>query len=223
MLKINKKVRNYFFELLIIIIGISISFLLNEWRVNYGNRQLEKASLLGLQDNLAEDTTVIIAEMEILESIIESCTKLTEYNIDKWGRDSLNRFIRPTRQYSTIPINDISYRIMEQTGESKHIRNRTLLNDIIRLYDNHYWEIKIYNDIDKKIVLDQYLPYFAKHFDNFDNFNQQHDLSVLHDRQFLNLVRTNRTFKQIQVVLYQRQLERIRKLMARIDRELPQF
>ena len=54
-----KKFRDYIFELLVIFVGISLSFYVDEWREKTENIELLKKNLAGIKLELVEDTVVL--------------------------------------------------------------------------------------------------------------------------------------------------------------------
>lgn len=60
------RITRYTLELFVIIFGISVSFLLNEWRENRQNFKAEGAALHAIYDDLIADSLVISNEAKLL-------------------------------------------------------------------------------------------------------------------------------------------------------------
>ena len=213
--------QSYLYELITIILGISISFLANECRVNYGNTIQEQRILSDIHENLLTDSTLINEEVKALQFVDYVCSRVLRLdNIDALPQDSIDLFFRCTQLYSTLPVNDIAYQAMEQTGEFALISNRTLLKKIIGLYDIHYFNINEYNEVDKNLILDRVIPYYEANFPHGEDFDSEKANAVIQELHFRNLIKNNQHFKRIQIRLYQEQQKLIRELIREIELEL---
>jgi hypothetical protein len=209
--------KNYFFELVTIVVGIMLSFFINEWREDAKNKKKEIIYLDNLRTELLADTTKIREEIEILKLIERGADTLLTMNVAKRIPDSLQTYIKSQGLYSTLPLRRITYEELQQTGESYLIRNRDLLRDIITYYESVVWEIKEYNKIDENHVLNHVIPYYTANIDMDGGPISQQPFK---DKLFRNLLRYNKGFKTIQVGLYKKQLEEIYKLNTAIEAEL---
>lgn len=209
--------KNYFFELVTIVVGIMLSFLINEWRENAKNKDKEISYLDNLRSELLADTSKIRDEIAALALIERGVDTILNMDIEKRVPDSLQIFLRSQALYSSLPQRRITYRELQQTGESYLITNRNLLRDIITYYESVVWEIKEYNKIDENHVLNQLIPYFTAKIDMEGGSLVQQPFKEKH---FRNILRYNKGFKMVQIALYKKQLEEIRKLNAAIEDEI---
>lgn len=207
------------FELIIIILGISISYGLNEWRI-YANDRAEELNILKeLKQNLVDDTTLIRDELNSVENIIKQCRRLTAIKQAPIPDDSLGIYFGAIMSYSTISYNDLVYRLLKETGESKLITNRELLKDIISLYDKHYWLIKENNQIDAKVVLEQMVPFVVESGIDFVSLESVKK-AIAKDTKLNNYINLNASLKGNQQRLYAKQLIRIQELIKKVDAEI---
>jgi len=207
------------FELIIIILGISISYGLNEWRIYTNDRAEELNILKELKQNLADDTTLIRDELNSVSNIIKQCRRLTAIKKAPISDDSLGIYFSAILSYSTISYNDLVYRLLKETGESKLITNRELLKDIISLYDKHYWLIKENNQIDAKVVLEQMVPFVVESGIDFVSVESVKK-AVANDTRLNNYINLNASLKGNQQRLYAKQLIRIQDLIKKVDAEI---
>ena len=215
----NRSWKSYLFEMVTIIMGITIPFLLNEWRIQQSNQKQEVQILTDIHENLVTDSLLLTEEIQVLGTCTRSCDKLlTAQSFAELG-DSAFFFLAFAQMYSTMPFNDIAYKALEQTGESKLISNKKLLADIITNYEKDYFTIKEYNDIDKQLILTRFIPYIEA--------NIEYDPPIVHSgsealkaTHFRNITRNNQLFKKIQINLYQEQLKKLRLLIGQLEEEL---
>ena len=215
----NRSWKSYLFELVTIIMGITIPFLLNEWRIHQSNQKKEHQILMDLHENLVTDSLLLVEEIQAIKLCTRSCDKLIKAKSFEELGDSAFFFLAYSQIYSTTPFNDISYKALEQTGESKMIKNKALLANIISNYEKDYFTIKEYNDIDKQLVLTRLIPYVEANID-YDPPIIKSGSEVLQATHFRNILRNNQLFKKIQVNLYKEQIVKLRKLIHQIDEEL---
>ncbi|MCB0662965.1 MAG: hypothetical protein KDC24_09510 [Saprospiraceae bacterium] len=209
--------KNYFLELITIVVGIMLSFFINEWRENSKNKEKEITYLQNIKEELYADTSLIRDEINILGVISRGADTILNLNFDRPRPDSIELFIKAQTLYSTLPQRRITYHELQQTGESRLIKNRELLRDIINYYESVVWEIKEYNKIDENHVLNHLIPYYSAHFDmEKEKGNRQ----VINDLLFRNLLRFNKGFKEMQINLYKKQLKEIEVLGNEIKNEL---
>lgn len=213
----QKNFKNYLLEMLTIVFSITLSFMLNEWRENAQNEAKQVRYLRHFEENLSEDSLKIYQEINDLKSVARASDSIIEYSIGGREVDSLDFFIQTQPVYSTIPINDLAYKELTQTGESGLIKNRNLLKDLISYYDIHFWEIKEYSAIDRKVVLERLLPFYEENLGGADSIQNR---SIIRSLRFINLIGYNKNFKSRQIALLQKQLERIGILQSQIRQEL---
>lgn len=213
----GKNLRGYFLEMLTIVFSITLSFMLNEWRTNAQNESKQIQYLEQFSENLVGDSIKISQEIRDLARIARAADSLFVALTTGREPDSLEYFLGMQPTYSTIPVNDLAYKELVQTGESGLIKNRHLLKELISYYDIHFWEIKEYSAIDRKVVLDRLLPFFEEKLEGLIPI--QKNKSAL-TGQFINIINYNKNFKIRQKALFEEQLKRISGLRIKIETEL---
>jgi hypothetical protein len=203
--------KHYFLELVTIVIGILLSFFINEWRETQKNKKAELNYISNLREEILSDTSQIHQEIKLLDFIVRGADSILNIQGDL-GQfpDSMQLYFLSQMQYSTLPLRQTTYRELQQTGESKLISNRELLREVIEYYENTVWQIREYNDIDKNMVLNELIPYCSANFDMrgmIKEFSEE-----LLDKQFVNLLSYNKNFKKVQIFLYREQLKKIKEL-----------
>lgn len=217
--------KKYFFELIVIITGITISFTVQNWQEAKANRIAGLQVLERIHDDLKEDTASMRAEIATLKDISRYSEKLLAFSQVDEIADSLNIYLGYQMQYSVFTKTDIGYRAVQQGGASKLISNKMLLDKIIRLYAIRYKEVEEYGDIDKTFMLGQFIPYFNENFPfvanlNFQAFGAEKFSRDLQSDVFKNLLRTNSLLKKQGVIRYEVIIREIAELMAAIEQEM---
>lgn len=217
--------KKYFFELVVIVVGITISFMVQNWQEARKSRHEEVLMLERIHSDLAEDTLAMRAEIKVLEDIVRYGESLLRSTQIEDMADSLNIFLGYQLQYSVFTKTDIGYQSMGQGRSAQLISNRPLLNKIIRLYALRYKELEEYGDVDKTFMLGEFIPYFNLRFPfvpdfDFQAFGAARFNTYLQADAFKNLLRANVLLKRQGVVRYGAAIDVIAGLMADIEQEI---
>lgn len=216
----------YIIELFVIISGITISFMLQNWQEGKKLLKAEQVLLERIYFDLAEDTMALTKEVESIQDILDRGVVLLEFpelkNID---HDSINLGLLSQLQYSYFFKTDIGYQTIKAGNASHIIRNTKLFNQVIRLYAISYRELDEYCTIDKTFVLEELIPYYNHNFpyvENYDfmNIDKRTLLSLMGDDRFKNLVKTNLLFKGIILRIQNRTINDIKQVMESIQKEM---
>ena len=88
--RLKNALKKYVSEILIIFIGISSSFLFDEWRENRKDDETAKKHLTILRANLIQDTFLLTGMIDIGKKLVKSVNKLTYFKLDAEISDSIN-------------------------------------------------------------------------------------------------------------------------------------
>lgn len=158
----NKKTdwKKYLFELIVIITGISISFMVQNWRENQKNLETEQRVLHLILEDLSADSTAITNEIQLLEKTIKGQKRLLTFTDFESIADSVNTFLMMgTLNYSYVKKESIGYQALLQYEVLKNMANQDLARDILHLYSSTYPTLNEWEEIDKTLVMDQQIPY----------------------------------------------------------------
>ena len=126
----SKKFGYFFAELFILILGISVSFILNEWRVNKQERDQEIDLLKSFKENLITDSTTLHYGVRQLDSQVVYAQKEIGFNENTLNNEVITQVLS-LLNYVPFNSNDITYQEMKTLGSSRIIKNDSLLSDII--------------------------------------------------------------------------------------------
>ncbi len=219
----------YIFEILVIIIGVTLSFIVNEWREAERQKKAEIVALEEILRDLRADSLAMNSELKQIMNFDTVFQVLLRPDLDiMQKKDSLEVGLAYFGSYSTFMPKQIGYRQLEQTGQLKIISNKTILNKLIELYTVDYKTIAEYNSIDKKYVLDTYIPLIMQKmsmpasggFVKITRASLRETEKLLKSLAFRNAMIVNRRFKQIIVMYYRVTLVKISKMIKLVEADL---
>ena len=211
-------------ELLVVILGITISFWFQEWRQGQDDRAEEQRLLTNIKlelsidrDNVnkrAQRLTDGIARMQQLTSAPSADHGLSQQAIDLAMDDALG--------YMSFSPATATYTELSQTGASRLIRDKQLVRQIISLYESQYPTAVEWDVINRKFVLDRMFPYLDMHGPAIDATITGAMATGYHaafevlspNTQFRNLLRTGALFKEGQRLTYTRLVKQIDSVLA---------
>jgi hypothetical protein len=161
---LREKIPSYLAEVVIIFVGISMSFLYDEWREKRQNEETATKHMISIRENLVQDTTVLSKYIEFAHEIIR-CTELMAYDSDKLNNlDTFDYCIDMTASYIDFSPNITAFDEMKSNGHTKLI-----VNDSLRKAINKYYTL-IVNNCDewsvvcKNFTLNQVIPEMSNYF-----------------------------------------------------------
>ena len=216
-------------ELLVLVIGFSLSLMIDRWLTDRENRRTERRTLEHIRENLASDTAVIANRSARLRQMIHAYDELLKPGAaDSLPADSIDVFMDLAISYIAFARTDNAYEEMRQTGASAHIRDKPLLNEIINLYNREYFRAQEWDGIDRGFVLDRMVPYLDDNAPYVPTRSKDGVLigtapifrALAPDDRFRNLLRTNRLFKEAHLGVYDLTRAKIDSLLVELDRKL---
>lgn len=221
------KLRYFFAELLILIIGITASFALNEYRLGNQEQRQEDEMLKSFSKNLEVDSLRLSSSIKVLEKQIEFAEKLL---LSEQGvyTDSLVIFALSQLTYAPFDSNDITYQQMRSTGTSHLITNDSLATEIVGLYENGFEIVTLWSEIDGEHVRQNLIPFVEEHFPFEKNLNytiadaatRKAFVKAAQSDQFSHLVQFGESYKVSTKATYEEALEDIRLVLAMINAQL---
>ncbi|MFY0593638.1 hypothetical protein [Roseivirga sp.] len=227
-MKTNKSSRNlrYFFaELLILIIGITVSFALNEYWQGKREEKQEKLLLTSFKDDLIRDSTVLSFGTDLMESQIEAAQKIITINPNDVPLDSLNLYAVTLLSYVPFNPQNITYEEMKSQGNTYIIQNDTLSKEIIGLYESSYANISEWSDIDGDHVKNKLINYTINNFPFAPNLNfttlslakQKAFVKSFNSDEFKHLVQWGLIYKNATKATFDSALVSVRSIIQAID------
>lgn len=224
----NKKLKDvlipYLFEIIVIFIGISISFLFDEWRDNRKDKELERKHLIDLKSNLQQDTFLMSRMIESGKNFVHSSHKLATFKNDKDILDSLDFHIDNATSYLLLKTNKTAYEEIKQTGHTGLITNDSLKKIILQHYTLVIPQGEEWGDIDKNYTMTYIVPEMSNYFpvvmDTTNMVSASQKIKALSIQKLRNLLLNNTIYKQETIKSFMRTKLYSEKLIKRIEKEL---
>lgn len=137
------KIRKYFKDVFIVVFGVSLSFLLNEWRLSVAAHDEEKEILVQVLEDIKADTAKLITNRKELIEITKSSIRLVKMNKDSVYASPMEAYVSGQKVITYIPFESsrVGYFELSAQGKSGKIKDKKLLMRIMELHENGYRRI----------------------------------------------------------------------------------
>jgi len=225
----GKRNLGYFFaELVILILGISASFALNEYRLNRSEVNQERELLQSFHDNLTSDSFLLSNYVQVYERQIEIGNSILDLDANADYTDSTARNVLSLLSYSPFSPSDITYQEMKSLGQSHIVRNDSLLTGLISLYEVNYDVVRVWGEVDGQHIKERLIPYIMENFPYIRGLNfpamsssQKRELMrQVNSDQYRYLIQFGSAYKNSTKTVYEQVLVEVRALIDIINLEL---
>jgi len=203
-------------EFFVIVAGIMVSFLLNDWRQERQDRRDEQRLLNDLLVDLRQDSLNLANEIAETMGILSRLERLARHAEQPIPQDSIPGILGPTLSYSRIPFQQVTYHAMRATGGMALIRDQDLLRDLLLLYEQQYFMLQELSDLDKRYALERIFPYVDSRIVVFQGDSEALD-RMAQETEWKNLLFISNFFKGENLAIMRRQGEMVNGLMRRIE------
>ncbi len=215
--KINKNLKYFLTEIIIVILGIFLAVQLNNWNENKNKKTEEKKSLKLLINDLKMEKFIMNYSKNSMSNYVEKLTKISEGELDNVRLDSIVLYL--DNEYVHQKINS-AYLNMKNGGKLNTINNDSLKNQIVSFYESQYSAFEALSNSHTSFIYNNLRPYILRELP-FD-LHQMVDKSVvkekLKDPILMNLINYQiARFNQINVYLKPNNLD---LLIKNIEKEL---
>lgn len=209
----------YGIEFLVIVAGIMVSFLLNEWRQERSDRLEERRLLMDLLDDIRQDSLIMALEVEELGSTLQLGKRLLAHQTNRVHPDSVLAHLLPLMSYTAVPFTQVTYHSMRATRTASLIRDRGLLRDILELHESRYFGLREMFNIDRFQVVERMFPVTERHIRLSEADTERLD-QLLADPEWRNLAFHGLLFKKKIATMLTEEIAHGDTLMRRIERQL---
>lgn len=213
-------------ELIIIFLGITLSWKFEEWRQNNQERESEKLHLMNLESNLETDSTTMTRELVDMNESVRRL-KALEKAIETRKTDSLGHYVRSMIIVAEFHPNDSEFEVIKSTGEIGLILDDTLRREIMTLYEVVYGQIAFRAELNHQMVISNNWSYAVQHFDLGKVIRSGHesemkiDLTTEHGKQVLkNNIDLTMLTTMVTIRRFEVGIEKISQVKARIKKRL---
>lgn len=215
---------NYAFEVMVIFLGISISFWFDEWRENRKDREMERKHLIDLKNNLKQDTFLLSQLIKGGNTFVNSSRKLATFKSDMDILDSLNFHIDNATSYLPLKTNQAAYEEIKQTGHTSLITNDTLKMIILQHYTLVVKQGEEWSEVDKNYTMTQIIPemshYFSVVVDTANMVSDAQKIKALRLQKLRNILLNNTAYKQAATDVFKTTKIYSERLIKKIEDEL---
>ena len=152
-------------DVLVLILGISISFWIEKRRSNLGDRKKEQYALAAVHDDLVRDTLTLTADMHRLHQQASQLGALLDSaRTNTLPADTVAAIINDAAtQYMSFLLSESAFDQMKQTGTSQAIRNRNLTRALTAFYSSGMRKVYAWDDIAREHNAYRIAPYVTEH------------------------------------------------------------
>lgn len=208
-----------------LVLGITASFALDQWRREREDRQLERRALEAMRENLVADTVLLSRWQGRLERMTRAYGELLAGSAPA---DSIDTYMDLGISYVAFVRTDNAWQELAATGNSRLLRNRALLNEVIDMYGREYHRAVEWDNINRQLILERMIPYLDDHAPYNPSRTGGEVMAglapayreLMRSDRFRNLLATNRDFKSAQRAVYGAAKARAAVLLGRLDAEL---
>lgn len=214
-------------ELLVLVVGISASFALEEWRSDQENARVERRAWEAVREELAADTLALARQLGRLRAM----SRAGEQLLAGPPRDSVDAYVDLAISYAGFTPTDNAYAELRNTSAQRQLRQRALFSELSALHNREYERAGQWDRINSGIVLQRVLPYLEEHAPaayadaararGTETVGLEATWQALRgDRVFRNLLATQKNFRDAHTQVYELALARARAVLGRVNRLL---
>lgn len=207
-------------ELLIVIAGITIAFMVNNWAERRADKEQALLYLQNLQSDLEADMLSLNNNLDKLQNTATAIENYIPHLFQTLpGRDTVPGVLfRKIHDYVYFFPHDATYRSMLHSGDFKLIPDFSLKNRIVEHYSSYnklFKELDRYEHFAKNYTAD----YFMHKTDHVRLFQNQ-QASILDDPFLKNLVFSSKGIFSMQIHAHENALERCEALHAELKTQI---
>lgn len=214
----------YVSEILVIFIGISISFFFDEWRENRRDEETIRKHLTFLRTNLVQDTIQLTGMIHYGSQFVRSIHKLSSFKRDSEITDSISFYIDNAASYLTFKPNQMAYEEIKQTANTNLIKNDSLKTLFLSYYTSTIPNCIEWCKVDETHTMTQLIPemtnYFPVVIDSLNIVSPSEKAKALKQKKVRNLLITNAVYKKATINIFALTKKYTIHLLKKVDDEL---
>lgn len=152
----------YLAEFLIIIAGITVSFIVNEWREKNKLEEKKEQLLFDINKDLYADSMVLSMSNSLYKTMTRSHDSLLKYHTGTLDPDSLEIFLDHFTSYLPFNATAKTYKRINTDSDITIERKDSLIWYYMNLHNIVYPRMKEWFYVEKDFVLNTALPYMDK-------------------------------------------------------------
>lgn len=208
-------------ELVVVVLGITISFWFQDWRDRRADRQQEAQLLSGLGNELRNDLADLQARSRQIEQGIEHVRRLLVPEAIAASERDLDLAMDALLSYVAFSPLRATYVELQQLGGSRLVRDKHVLHQVLSIHERVYPMATEWDGINRSFVLDRVFPYLDANGPSFEVDMKGQTAHGYHKaflflsgrNEFRNLLRSAVVFKEGQHAVYQALIAAVTKVL----------
>ena len=148
-------------DILVVVLGITIAFALNNWRENRQNATLEQQYLSNLKEDLVKDSITLDYSINYADELFSSIGRIQRLANRSSNADSIAIYLQDVGNDNLLIFKpeDYSYNTLQQTGSITIIVNDSIPKSLFQLHDT-YELLEIQTDMGFRYQYERLFPYY---------------------------------------------------------------
>lgn len=223
---LRKSKSSYFFDFIIIIAGITVSFVVNEWRETKKLETKKELLLVDINKDLFADSLVLERVIGIYSTMARSHDTLLKYQTGTLDPDSLGMFLDHFTSYMPFKATANTYKRINTDSEMNIERKDSLIWYYMNLHNIVYPGIKEWFDVEKDFVLKTALPYMDKNAPFIypapknKSFSGEVFYELRKNDEFMNYLKSGRVYKSSMLQVYQQGFNYLKFIKGNVRKQI---
>ncbi|HYG16451.1 MAG TPA: hypothetical protein VEC12_11910 [Bacteroidia bacterium] len=173
LVKAVRLTRPFFFEFIIIMMGIMLSLWLNDIRQDSEKHKDERATLLQVLEDLKADSSKVSNNLTDIKEYMEQSMKLIQIKDDsiKAAFPGIYNEVREVVTYVPFEPSKVGYIELTTQGKSGKVADKQLVMDIMGLHEEGYRNITRLTDAHRDFLINKIYDYITKQMPYFGTKN----------------------------------------------------
>lgn len=210
-------------EIVLVVIGILIALWINNWNIEQKEEQFELELLSEFRTNLEYTIDDINTNIDYHETSINSAKNILDaFEVENNRIDTLENHYYKVALIPQFLITKTAYEKLKLNGTGL-IKNDSLRNEIINLYDNHYVFMLKFIDSEWDGWMADYRTLYRKYFSKSSYTKKMTPVNyqeIRESQEYINYLHNRIGALETIIPLYKGNLSRSKKLIAKITKEL---
>jgi hypothetical protein len=208
-------IKKFFFEFLIVTLGILTAFNINKWDENKKLVLEEQESYKALKSDLKSDLYVLNFYKERFVKNEEYLTPIHKRNYDRI--DSVEIYLENSFD---LQEGNATYVNLKYSGKFGIFKNDTLRRGLIMYYETYYQGLETMSNTHKELVATNITPYLIKNMNYEGSPSSQYISTMLEKHEFRNIIKYQLLMSVYNISVIDKTEKLANKIIERIDIEL---
>jgi len=197
--------KQFWVDMLGVLIGITIAFQLQNWKENRANNSVREQYLINLSSDLYQDSLELQAMVDTMQHQTRMMSLLVRDMYSPQPSDSIFEHTMGMFSASRFDAFNTTYQSMISSGDMKLIKNFELRKEIIDLYERQHFEIEAFDESHLNVFYDHIYPVLYEDV-IFTGPRNLQNVEFLKDPKFVNLAHANNGLLQRKLSAYEKAL-----------------